>query len=224
MSLKDCKRPKEKGKGQKGKVIPITQALRKRLENQSFEDVLADVLSRRFKTIDRELKAIDRRFEANNQNHRTASKLLEEVFERLNTLGAYALVTSVLVAELRGRPLTREAKKDLAINLGMDEVGAEEEFGETPQAGLKKYLPGTLQDRGPFPTAKAIYTDDKPLSPDGDHAILIDRQGKCWFRSARIEADKVIITAWQWPHGEAAVPLDHFETIERVNGIDFKRD
>jgi hypothetical protein len=85
--------------------------------------------------------------------------------------------------------------------------------------GIKKYLPSALQDLGPFSTATAIYTDNKPLPPDGGHAILIDRQGKCWFRSARVEGDKVVITAWEWPHGETAVPLNHFKTIERVSSI-----
>ena len=90
--------------------------------------------------------------------------------------------------------------------------------------GIKKYLPSALQDLGLHRTARAIYTDDKPLPPDGGPAILIDRQRKCWFRLARVEEDKVIITAWQWPHGEATVPLNHFETIERVSSISFERD
>lgn len=138
MSLRDCNQGKRRGKGQKGKVISITHALRKRLENQSLEDVLADILPRRFRAIDQNFKAIDQHLEDNKQNHLAAKQLIEEILERLNTLGAHAFLISCMVAELRGQPLTREAQNGLAQLLNGDLQG--------------KYYPDYLPGACPAPT------------------------------------------------------------------------
>jgi hypothetical protein len=118
-----------------------------------------------------------------------------------------------------GKP-TNSKSKAAAFNAAM-KGGMEVSELISILSGVKKYTPRTLQDLGLHRTARAIDTDDKPLPPDGGPAILIDRQRKCWFRLARVKDDKVIITAWHWPHGEATVPLNHFETIERVSSISF---
>ncbi len=113
MSRKKVNHSKGDGKGQKAKVIPITDAIRKRKENQTLEndgpsleealDVLLDFIAEKFSAIDRDLK--------------DAASLFKKILKRLDVIEPYVFLSCVSTAALQGRPLSLENQKKLAKEL-----------------------------------------------------------------------------------------------------------